>query len=109
MSAHVEHGEKAKPQTAALWKTFFILLAITLVEFAVAFGLDADRFKWTKVLLFVIMTIVKATYIVGVFMHLKDEVKTMIWAVVLPAMFVVWLLVALVVEGGYINFERFTF
>ena len=107
MSDHtVSNGEKQKPQTKALWRVFWILLALTAVEFAIAFGLDTDTFKWTKIIIFIIMTIVKAYFIVGNFMHLKDEVKSLIWTVILPAMFVVWLLVALIVEGGYIGFVR---
>jgi cytochrome c oxidase subunit IV len=48
------------------------------------------------------MTIVKAFYIVGEFMHLKHEVKTLIWMVLIPTLFVVWLLVALMYEGGHL-------
>lgn len=104
MAGHTSNpGEKLKPQTKELWKVFFILLILTALEFAIAFGLDTDQFKWTKIIIFILMTIVKAYYIVGTFMHLKEEVKTMIWSVILPAMFVVWLLVALIVEGGYIG------
>lgn len=99
----MHEGEKQKPQTKLLWKVFWILLVLTAFEFLIAFGLDSDKFKITKILIFVIMTIVKAFYIVGTFMHLKDEVKSLMWTVVLPAMFVVWLLVALIVEGGYIG------
>lgn len=105
MAGHIDNatGERQKPQTKEIYKVFFILLGLTLLEFAVAFGLDADTWKWTKILIFIIMTIVKAYYIVGTFMHLKDEVKSLIWTVVLPALFVIWLLVALIVEGGYIG------
>jgi len=46
------------------------------------------------------MTIVKAFYIVGEFMHLKHEVKSLIWMILVPTLFVVWLLVALIYEGG---------
>jgi cytochrome c oxidase subunit 4 len=107
MSNHtLNEGEKQKPQTKLLWKVFWILLVLTAFEFLIAFGLDSDKFKLTKILIFVIMTIVKAFYIVGTFMHLKDEVKSLIWTVILPAMFVVWLLVALIVEGGYIGGVR---
>ena len=81
-------------------------MVLTAVEFAIAFGLDTDTFKWTKIIIFIIMTIVKAYFIVGNFMHLRDEVKSLIWTVILPAMFVVWLLVALIVEGGYIGLVR---
>ena len=105
MGSHNENtsGEKQKPQTGEIIKVFLILLGITILEFVVAFTVDADRFKWTKIIIFIIMTIVKAFYIVGTFMHLKDEVKSLIWTVVLPTMFVVWLLAALIIEGGYIG------
>jgi cytochrome c oxidase subunit 4 len=98
-----ESGERIAPQTKKLWRVFWILLILTALEFVVAFGLDPDVFKYTKIGIFIIMTIVKAYFIVGTFMHLKDEVKVLIWTVVLPSAFVVWLLVALVVEGGYIG------
>lgn len=110
MAHHSEqHGEKLPAQTKEIWKTFWILLIITSIEFIIAFLIDADHYKWTKIGIFVILTIVKAYYIVGIFMHLKHEVKSLIWTVVLPCIFVVWLIVALIVEGGYIGFERFIF
>ncbi len=100
MAGHTEHS---KPQTKAFWKVFWILLAITAVEFVIAFTIDADKYKWTKIGLFIILTIVKAWYIVGTFMHLKDEVKSLIWTIVLPCLFVVWLIGALIMEGGFIS------
>jgi cytochrome c oxidase subunit IV len=54
-----------------------------------------------RVAIFCGMTIVKAFYIVGEFMHLKHEVKSLIWAVLVPTIFVVWLLIALIYEGGH--------
>lgn len=108
MAQHTEHhGEKLPAQTKEIWKTFWILLGITALEFVIAFVVDPDHYKWPKIGLFIILTIVKAYYIVGIFMHLKHEVKSLIWSVVLPCIFVVWLIVALIVEGGYIGFERF--
>lgn len=97
------HSEHSKPQTKEFWKVFWILLAITAVEFVIAFTIDADKYKWTKIGLFIILTIVKAWYIVGTFMHLKDEVKSLIWTIVLPCLFVVWLIGALIMEGGFIS------
>jgi cytochrome c oxidase subunit IV len=55
-----------------------------------------------RVAIFSGMTIVKAFYIVGEFMHLKHEVKTLIWMVLIPTLFVVWLLAALMFEGGHL-------
>jgi cytochrome c oxidase subunit IV len=90
----------APPQTKAIWRTFYILLIATVLEFAVAFGVPVDM-KMLRISIFVIMTIFKAFFIVGEFMHLKHEVKTLIWMVLVPTGFIVWLLIALVYEGGH--------
>jgi cytochrome c oxidase subunit 4 len=99
--AHVhEQDENAgAEQRKVIWRTFWILLAITALEFAIAFTLDAGLLKTS---IFVGMTIVKAFYIVGEFMHLKHEMKSLIWAILIPCIFVVWLLIALMREGGSI-------
>jgi cytochrome c oxidase subunit 4 len=99
--AHVhEQDENAgAEQRKVIWRTFWILLAITALEFAIAFTIDAGLLKTS---IFVGMTIVKAFYIVGEFMHLKHEVKSLIWAILIPCIFVVWLLIALMREGGSI-------
>ncbi|MGA0556143.1 cytochrome C oxidase subunit IV family protein [Larkinella sp. VNQ87] len=89
----------AEPQTKAIWRTFIILSVLTAFEFLIAFTVPAGFFKTS---VFVIMTIVKAFYIVGEFMHLKHEVKSLIWAIILPCIFVVWLLLALLMEGNFI-------
>ena len=79
-----------------LWRVAGILLAVTIVEFAIAFTMAHGAAKTS---LFVILTIVKAGYIVGEFMHLRHEVKVLFWAVLIPMTFVVWMLVAFVYEG----------
>lgn len=92
-------GEIPKPQTKVIWKTFWILLGLTGFEFLLAFTMPASGFR---VGIFVIMTIVKAFYIVAEFMHLKHEVKFLAYAIILPMIFVAWLLLAMIVEGGSI-------
>lgn len=103
MASHIAHETSEKeipaPQTGAIWKTFWILLVLTAIEFVIAFTLPASTLR---VAIFSGMTIVKAFYIVGEFMHLKHEVKTLIWMVLIPTLFVVWLLVALIYEGGHL-------
>jgi len=91
--------ENAPAATSIIWRTFWVLAAITAVEFALAFLMKAGGFRTS---LFVIMTLVKAFFIVGEFMHLKHEVKSLIWAIVVPIIFIVWLLLALLTEGGHI-------
>ncbi|MDX2189449.1 MAG: cytochrome C oxidase subunit IV family protein [Bacteroidota bacterium] len=86
-----------------IWVTFYILLAITALEFVIAFtkgpmGLS----KLLVIVIFVSLTLVKAFFIVAEFMHLKYEVKGLILCIVLPIMFVIWLIIALLYEGNAI-------
>jgi cytochrome c oxidase subunit IV len=86
-----------------LWKVAGILLAVTILEFIVAFTIGHGAFKTA---IFIVMTIVKAAYIVGEFMHLKHEVKILMWSILIPMIFVVWMLVAFVYEGMAISAVR---
>lgn len=70
-----------------------------MIEFTLAYFMKSGGLRTS---IFVIMTLVKAFYIVGEFMHLKHEVKSLIWAIVVPVIFIIWLLVALLTEGGSI-------
>jgi len=74
-------------------------LVLTAIEFVIAFTVPASTLR---VAIFSGMTIVKAFYIVGEFMHLKHEVKSLIWMILIPTIFVVWLLTALMYEGGHL-------
>ena len=103
---HVTVIPPDKEKIRKLWKVAGILALITGIEFAVAF-LVPHEFSNTRVWLFIGMTIVKAAYIVGEFMHLRHEAKVLIWAILIPMIFVVWLLVALVYEGMAISDLRF--
>jgi cytochrome c oxidase subunit IV len=85
-----------KEKIRKLWTVAGILLVITILEFAVAFTLHPGPLKTS---IFVVMTIVKAAYIVGEFMHLRHEVKVLMWSIIIPMVFVVWMLVAFVYEG----------
>lgn len=96
-----------KEKIKKLWTVAAILGAVTAVEFIIAFALPAGVLKTT---IFVGLTIVKAGYIVLEFMHLKYEVKILFWSILIPMLFVVWMLVAFVYEGmklSDINFLRF--
>ncbi|MDX1905216.1 MAG: cytochrome C oxidase subunit IV family protein [Thermonemataceae bacterium] len=90
-------GEIPKPQTKVIWRTFWILLAITAVEFLLAFTMPAGTLR---TIIFILMTLVKAFYIVAEFMHLKHEVKSLVYALLVPTVFVIWLIGAMTIEGG---------
>ncbi len=85
-----------KEKIKKLWTVAAILGAVTAVEFVIAFTMSHGT---AKTFLFVILTIVKAGYIVGEFMHLKYEVKVLFWAILIPILFIIWMLVAFVYEG----------
>lgn len=99
--------------TKRIWTVFGILSVITIVE--VIFGilkpevlhmnnlLGLNLLNW----LFIILTIVKAYYIVYAFMHMEGEKTTLRYAVIFPLIFlVVYLLFILLTEADYI-FEVF--
>ncbi len=108
------HGEETtvtvlppdKERIKKLWQVAGILGIITGIEFLVAF-LVPHELKDVRVWTFVLMTIVKAAYIVGEFMHLRHETKVLMWSILVPIVFIVWMLVAFVYEGMAIGDVRF--
>jgi cytochrome c oxidase subunit 4 len=90
-----------KEKIKKIWVTAGILGLITALEFLIAFTVPHEM-ETTRVAIFVAMTIVKAFYIVGEFMHLKYEVKVLIWSILIPMIFVVWMLIAFIYEGSAI-------
>ena len=105
MAAHATNenlpvGEIAKPNTAWIWRVFGILVGITAVEFIFVFLMEPSTFRNS---IFIVLTIMKAFFIVAEFMHLKHETKGLIWTILIPMALLVWLLVALVTEGSFIG------
>ena len=94
-----------KAKIKKLWMTALILLVITIFEFAVAFGVPHE-YKDARVWIFITMTIVKAAYIVGEFMHLRYESKVLLWSILIPTIFIVWMLTAFIYEGMAISTVR---
>lgn len=94
--------EVHKQHVKKIWQVFWILLGVTALEFIVALGVGREYYT-LKVAGFIGMTIIKAFYIMGEFMHLKGEVKSLIWSILLPIVFVAWLLIALLYEGNSIG------
>ena len=94
-----------------IWKVFWILLGITAAEVLLGIfkveGILPVALIQNKILglewlthIFLILTLIKAAYIVMVFMHLGYEVKGLRWVIIAP-MFVLipYLLFILLVEG----------
>jgi cytochrome c oxidase subunit IV len=94
-----------------IWKVTGILTAITVIEvFIGAFikQYDAtvgDNSLWTYVKIeIIILTVVKAAYIVLVFMHLGDERKNFKWIILGPyILFIIYLIFICLTESSYWN------
>ena len=92
-----------KEKIKKIWKVAGILLFLTLIEFVFAFTMERGMLLYA---IFIGLTLVKAGYIMMEFMHLKDEAKILIWSIMLPLIFLVWLVLALMREGADIFLLR---
>lgn len=94
-----EEGVKIRKK---LYMVTLILTVITIVEIfmGVYFKRNAT-FTWEAIkLTFIILTLVKAAYIVLIFMHLGDERKNLKYVVLLPyALFILYLIFIGLYEG----------
>lgn len=91
------HDPKNK---SIIWRTFWILLAITIFEVAIAFAPVAHSIL---VVTFIVLTIVKAYFIVAFFMHLKHEKLSFAYTIILPFILIVYLIALAMTEGSYLN------
>ena len=82
---------------SVIWRTFWILLAITIFEVAIAF---TSLSKELLMIIFIVLTIVKAYFIIAFFMHLKHEIKNMIMTIAVPALLFIWFLAAFLWDGN---------
>ncbi|SHH73583.1 Cytochrome c oxidase subunit IV [Chryseolinea serpens] len=101
--SHITVLPPDKEKIKKLWTVAGILGLITAFEFLIAFTMHHGPLKTS---IFIAMTIVKAAYIVGEFMHLRYEVKVLFWSILIPLIFIVWMLVAFIYEGIAISLVR---
>ena len=92
-----------------IWRVFWILLIVTTIEVVLGIIKPAvlidNFFLGTSLLnlIFIILTVVKAAYIVMEFMHLGHETKGFKWTILLPAVVLIpYLVFILLTEGHYI-------
>ena len=102
------HKEPQTFDTKAIWKTFRILLYITVFELVLAityYKLEGSfsNPELVKHLLngvFIILTLAKAFFIIAEFMHLGHEVKNLIMTIAVPAMLFIWFIAAFLWDGS---------
>lgn len=92
--------------TSRIWRVFWVLSVLTIVELALGYYLYAKHghLGYTTVLatksVIGILTLAKAYYIVSVFMHLGDEVRNFIMTIVVPLILFVWFIIAFLADGN---------
>jgi cytochrome c oxidase subunit IV len=91
--------------TRPIWRTFWVLLGITVVEITLATIHMKTDFPNKYVLngIYLILTCAKAFYIIAEFMHLGHEIKNMIMTIAVPATLFIWFIVAFLWDGGSYN------
>ncbi|HMH20466.1 MAG TPA: cytochrome C oxidase subunit IV family protein [Puia sp.] len=98
----VSHHHEPEFSTKPIWRTFWILLGITLVELILATIHLKTGFPPKYVLngMYLILTLSKAFYIIAEFMHLRHEIKNLIMTIAVPALLFVWFIVAFLWDGN---------
>ena len=102
MAHHTDvNSAESKAQVKRIWNIFWFLLVITVVEVVMGMKFSHLMPRAFANFLFLALTLVKAGYIVKVFMHLGDEVKGFITTVLIPLVLFVWFIIAFLADGSF--------
>ena len=99
------HHAPSSDNVKRIWKTFWVLLIITIIELGLGLALYAldlpdDLRRMLIKGTIIILSLTKAYYIVSVFMHLGDEIRNMIMTIVVPLMLFIWFITAFILDGN---------
>lgn len=89
-----------------IWAVTLLLTVITIVEVVLgAYWKEWFPNSWETIkTFFIVLTLVKAGYIVAVFMHLGDERRNIRSIILLPyAVFIIYLIFIAIWESNYVN------
>jgi cytochrome c oxidase subunit IV len=87
-------------------KTIILLAVITMIEVMIAltgkgYIIEGFHLPWYVMnLLMISMSLYKAYLIVGEFMHLRHEVRSLGMTIILPMFLLVWAIIAFMQEGS---------
>jgi len=99
------HGEHEGMTKKKIWSVFFILLLITVIEFIIALWVIPNGHLSQHVgnYIYIILTLLKAFYIVAYFMHLKFEKLGLQLSLTVSFIFIIYFIVLMLIEGSYIH------
>jgi cytochrome c oxidase subunit IV len=102
-SINARHSEEdGKKIRKKLYAVTLLLTVVTVIEvFMGVFFKRNETFTWEVIKVgFLVLTLVKAAYIVLIFMHLGDERRNLKYVILLPyALFILYLIFVLLTEG----------
>lgn len=101
---HEEHAHEHEGMTKSkIWKVFFYLLGITAVEFFIALYMIPKGLIGHGIgnVFYIILTLVKAYYIVAYFMHLRFEKYAFKAGILLSLILIVYFVILMLTEGAY--------
>src|SRR3712207_2323237 len=103
-STEVTYHHEPSSGTGRIWKTFWILLIITVIELGLGLLMYATNLPdWVDLFIkgvVVILSLAKAFYIVSIFMHLGDEIRNFIMTIIVPLFLFVWFIAAFLWDGN---------
>lgn len=110
-SLHTHHSaEEGRKIRKNIWKVTAILTIITAAEVAVGIVwnrrvLGGDSMWWASIkIAYILLTLVKAGYIILSFMHLGDERRNVRITILAPyVLFIAYLIFIAIKESEYIN------
>lgn len=112
-NTEITFHHEPKQDTKHIWRIYWLLLGITIVELALGYLIHAVNFSSMVVLfikgVIVILSLAKAFYIVSYFMHLGDEIRNMIMTIVVPLLLFVWFIAAFLWDGNAYRTRRNTY
>lgn len=98
--------------TKEIWRTFWILLVLTIVELIMGYILIGVENRGLRMLLkgaIIILMLSKAFYIVAYFMHLKSEIRNLVMTIIVPLALLVWAIIAFLYDGNSFKNDRNTY
>jgi hypothetical protein len=101
---HVQdkNSQESKAKVKKIWMVTLILTIVTIIEVGLGLYSHFNHVPRTMInILFIILTLLKASYIVKVFMHLGDEFKNMILTILIPLTLFIWFILAFLWDGSF--------
>jgi cytochrome c oxidase subunit IV len=114
MGNHAEHVKQEnhlamseseyKHHKTDVWKTTALLSFVTIFEVIFAIYYERSLIPqgaplWALRVFLIIASLVKAVYIMAVFMHVKHETRSLILTITIPFTLLIWMIIAFLMEG----------